>query len=923
MTANPSRGHRLIVPEVVQTSAMDCGPASLKCLLEGFGISVGYGRLREACQTDVDGTSIDTIEEIAVQLGLEAEQVMLPVDHLLLPEARALPAIVVVRQANGLTHFVIVWSRHGRFVQVMDPAIGRRWLSARQLLDALYVHVTPVPAAAWREWVSTDEFLDVLRRRLAKLGLSRSARGHMVDTALADPSWHACAALDASTRMVDTIVRAGGLRPGRQAARVLAAFFEQSWGETAGEGKTIPNNYWLVQPVPPGPDGEEQLLLQGAVLIRVRGRRLRDRARAADEASGSIDRAASLSPELMAALEEPPSRPGRELLGLLRADGLLTPAALTTAFVLAGGGVMIQALLFRGLFDLNRVLGLPEQRLGGMGLLLILLIALLCLALAIASGLLRLGRHLEARLRIAFLQKIPRLSDRYFQSRLTSDMAERSHSVQALRLLPSLGGQLMRSTFELALTTVGIIWLDPASAPLALLIAALAVGLPLAAQPFLAERDLRARSHVGALSRFYLDALLGLVAVRAHGAERAVRREHESLLVEWMRTGFGLQRIVVAAEGVQSLIGFGLAVWLLMGYLGRGGEASIVLLLVYWTLNLPALGQDVALVAQQYPAQRNVTLRLLEPLGAREETETQEVGQTIAPPLAGTQAVPPRGVAVLLEGVSVRVAGHTVLEGIDLRIEAGSHVAIVGHSGAGKSSLVGLLLGWHRPANGHILVDDEPLNGQRLERLRQETAWVDPAVQLWNRSFLENLLYGTPTDPSLAVGWVIDQADLASVLRKLPEGLQTPLGEGGGLVSGGEGQRVRLGRAMLRSGVRLVILDEPFRGLDHEQRRELLTRARRMWRHATLLCITHDVSETRAFARVLVVEGGQIVEDGPPADLAKRPGSRYQAMLATEAAVREELWSSAAWRRLELKGGLLLEHGNGKRLLENSRREGA
>jgi ATP-binding cassette subfamily B protein len=79
---------------------------------------------------------------------------------------------------------------------------------------------------------------------------------------------------------------------------------------------------------------------------------------------------------------------------------------------------MIQALLFRGLFDLNRVLGLPEQRLGGMGLLLILLIAQLCLALAIASGLLRLGRHLEARLRLAFLQKIPRLNDRYFQSRL-------------------------------------------------------------------------------------------------------------------------------------------------------------------------------------------------------------------------------------------------------------------------------------------------------------------------------------------------------------------------------------------------------------------------------------------------------------------------------------------------------------------------
>ena len=63
---------RFLAPEVVQTSAMDCGPASLKCLLEGFGVRVSYGRLREACQTDVDGTSIDTIEEVAAQLVLDA-----------------------------------------------------------------------------------------------------------------------------------------------------------------------------------------------------------------------------------------------------------------------------------------------------------------------------------------------------------------------------------------------------------------------------------------------------------------------------------------------------------------------------------------------------------------------------------------------------------------------------------------------------------------------------------------------------------------------------------------------------------------------------------------------------------------------------------------------------------------------------------
>ncbi|MBX9792926.1 MAG: hypothetical protein K2Y02_01365, partial [Burkholderiaceae bacterium] len=116
-----------LAPEVVQTSAMDCGPAALACVLGGFGIRASYGRLREACQTDVDGTSIDTLEVVAGQLGLQAEQVMVPIDHLLRFGADALPAIVVLRQGDGGTHFVVVWRRVGRWLQVMDPAHGRRW----------------------------------------------------------------------------------------------------------------------------------------------------------------------------------------------------------------------------------------------------------------------------------------------------------------------------------------------------------------------------------------------------------------------------------------------------------------------------------------------------------------------------------------------------------------------------------------------------------------------------------------------------------------------------------------------------------------------------------------------------------------------------------------------------------------------------
>ena len=99
------------------------------------------------------------------------------------------------------------------------------------------------------------------------------------------------------------------------------------------------------------------------------------------------------------------------------------------------------------------------------------------------------------------------------------------------------------------------------------------------------------------------------------------------------------------------------------------------------------------------------------------------------------------------------------------------------------------------------------------------TAWVDPAVHLWNRSLLENLLYGSDDSALAFISETIEQSNLTDVIKKLPNGLKTLLGESGALVSGGEGQRVRLARALVRPNVRLAILDEPFRGLGREQRR--------------------------------------------------------------------------------------------------------
>jgi ATP-binding cassette subfamily B protein len=124
-------------------------------------------------------------------------------------------------------------------------------------------------------------------------------------------------------------------------------------------------------------------------------------------------------------------------------------------------------------------------------------------------------------------------------------------------------------------------------------------------------------------------------------------------------------------------------------------------------------------------------------------------------------------VAIAMEGVQVRVAGHTVLTGIDLTIAPGSHVAIVGPSGAGKSSLVGTLLGWHRPATGAIRVGGSPLDSRSLAQVRRETAWVDQA-QLWT---LPSTICLRCQPTSLPVGGH-HRARLHSVMT-LPDGLRT------------------------------------------------------------------------------------------------------------------------------------------------------
>jgi len=935
---------KLFAPEVIQSSGMDCGPASLKSLLEGFGIEVGYGRLREACSTDVDGTSIDTLEDIAVELGLDAEQVMLPLDHLLLPETAVLPAILVVQLPNVGAHFVVIWRLHGKLVQVMDPAVGRRWVSRDALLRDAYHHQMTVSADAWRDYVDSDVFRRPLARRLEDLGVARRAGRSFIERAARDTTWKSFGLLDAAARMADRLVATGAVRAGNEAEKLLERLTTRDAGG-ADRSALIPDGFWSVRPADPGAEGEAQILVRGAILVRVGGP-------IAAETDRATATATLLEPALLAALKAPPPATWAPFFDALLNAGGPVLVVMLGAIVFAAATVLVQALLLRSVIDLGYWLGIGEHRLGAALALGLFLGAALLLDLPLTLSAQRLGRRLEVLLRVALARKIPRTADQYFHSRALSDLAERAHSLSILRELPPLVAGWVRTASLLAFTAGGILWLAPWLAWWVGATVVSAIALSVVSLSLLQEREMRARSHGGVLVGFYLDALLGIASIRAHGAGPSLMREQENVLVQWTGANQRLQLAGVVVEAIQAITGVALAIGLVMTHVRREGTTGSILLVTYWALQLPVLAQSLAVTARQIPAIRNILIRVLEPLDAPEETEasaTTSPGERDGGPLeaslegsaeavvaseaeasdpseseptrirvaSAAAAAPTRkgivlrsprrnGVRIEMRGVTVRAGGHAVLEDVRLQLAPGEQIAVVGESGAGKSTLVGLLLGWHRAGEGELLLDGKLLTPRDLAHWRKRTAWVDPAVQLFNRRFAENLLYGSE-DGLGDIASAIEDADLREVLERLPDGMQTMMGEGGALVSGGEGQRVRLGRAWLRQEVRLVLLDEPFRGLARDRRAILLERARHHWAGATMICVTHDVSSTLAFGRVLVVDKGRIVEDGDPRELACSVSSRYHAMLTAEQFVRESLWASRQWRRFRVEHGTVSE----------------
>ena len=217
-----------------------------------------------------------------------------------------------------------------------------------------------------------------------------------------------------------------------------------------------------------------------------------------------------------------------------------------------------------------------------------------------------------------------------------------------------------------------------------------------------------------------------------------------------------------------------------------------------------------------------------------------------------------------------------VLKGIDLEVAPGEMVAIVGRSGSGKSTLVGLLPRFYRPTARRVLVDGVPLSEYRLTPLRRQIALVSQQVTLFNASIADNIAYGvTDADPA-AIEAAARAAHAHEFIERLPGGYAALVGDNGVMLSGGQRQRLAIARAIFKDAP-LLILDEATSALDTESERHIQAALEEVCRGRTTLVIAHRLSTIERADRILVMEHGEIVEQGSHAELLAREGA-YAAL---------------------------------------------
>lgn len=216
-----------------------------------------------------------------------------------------------------------------------------------------------------------------------------------------------------------------------------------------------------------------------------------------------------------------------------------------------------------------------------------------------------------------------------------------------------------------------------------------------------------------------------------------------------------------------------------------------------------------------------------------------------------------------------------VLRGIDLKIEPGQTVAIVGSTGCGKSTLLALIPRFYDPTEGSVCVDGYDLRELTKKSLREQIAIVLQDTFLLNTTILENILYGNPSASFIEVQKAARAAQIEEFIASLPRGYQTEVGERGVRLSGGQKQRIGIARAFLKKSP-ILLLDEPTSALDTQTEREILGALHTLMQNRTTLIVTHRLTTIHHVDSICVLENGRIIEQGRGEELLIRKGSYWK-----------------------------------------------
>jgi len=238
------------------------------------------------------------------------------------------------------------------------------------------------------------------------------------------------------------------------------------------------------------------------------------------------------------------------------------------------------------------------------------------------------------------------------------------------------------------------------------------------------------------------------------------------------------------------------------------------------------------------------------------------------------------GAAIAFNNISFRYPGGVqVFDKFSLRIQPGQRVGLVGHSGGGKSSLFTLLQRFYDVEHGSITIDGQDVSRVTQLSLRAAISVVPQDISLFHRSILENIRYGRPsaTDNEVLRAAMAARCDF---IDSLPKGMATIVGDRGIKVSGGQRQRIAIARAFLKDAP-ILLLDEATAALDTESEEAIREALSRLMRGRTVVAIAHRLGTLRNFDRVVMLQGGRIIEDGPPDILLQGKGP-YRELVARE-----------------------------------------